>query len=130
MTIYEWSIARMKASTSLVAQISSNVFPDFMPSTALHPGIIYEDVSDKINRKLRQNVVAFKTFAASKAQTETINSIVYGLFDSSTAYITAKSSSLCIDSVKILNNVGSGFDDQTKLWYKVLDVQFLWHYST
>jgi hypothetical protein len=101
-----------------------------MPSTALHPGIIYQDISDKINRKLRTNVISLKSFAASKSQVETINGVVYSLFDSSTSYITAKSSSLCIDSVHILTNAASGYDDQIKLWYRALDFQVLWHLST
>ncbi len=130
MTIYEWTVSRLLASTSLVSQISSKVFPDFMPSTSLHPGIIYQDISDKINRKLRTNVISLKSFSASKSQTETINSLVYNLFDSSTGYITAKSSSLCIDSVHILTNAASGYDDQIKLWYRAIDLQLLWHLST
>lgn len=130
MTIYEWTVSKLLSSTALVAQVSSKVFPDFLPSTALHPGIIYQDISDNINRKLRQNVISLRSFSASKSQTETINGLVYNLFDSSTGYITAKSSSLCIDSVHILTNAASGFDDQIKLWYRALDVQLLWHLST
>ena len=123
-------ISRLLASTALVAQVSSKIFPDFIPSTSLHPGIIYQDVSDKINRKSRQSVISLRSFAASKSQAETINQLVYPLFDSSTKYIIDKSSSLCIDSVHIITNAVSGFDDQTKLWYRAFDFQVLWHYAS
>lgn len=133
MTIYEWTVSRLLASTTLTSVISNNIYPDYIPSTSIYTnmkGITYQDLSDKINRKLRQNIISLRSFAASKSQAEAINSIVYPLFDSSTKYIIDKSSSLCVDSVHIISNAVSGFDDTTKLWFRVFDFQITWHYAS
>lgn len=130
MTVQEWLVARLKGSTNITNLISTRIFPDFLPSTASYPGIIYNDIGDRINRKLHQSMISLRSFAASKAEVDRINSVIYNLFDSSTSYISEKSSSLCIDSVHILTNSNSGFDDAPKLYFRALDIQILWHLST
>ena len=129
MTVQEWLVSKIQNTTS-VTQYTTKVYPDFMLSTASLPCLIYQDISDKIFRQYRTNIISVKSVAANKNTMETLNTQLYRLFDDSTGSIRESSSNICVDHVMILTNSASGFDDGTKLYYRALDIKIQYHFKT
>lgn len=129
MTVQEWLVSKIQQTTS-VTQYTTKVYPDFMLSTASLPCLIYQDISDKIFRQYRTNIISVKSVAANKNTMETLNTQLFRLFDDSTGSIRESSSSICVDHVMILTNSASGFDDSTKLYYRALDIKIQYHFKT
>ena len=126
MILEEWLYTRITSSTS-ITQYTTAVYPDFIPLNKIPPAVTYKSVGFNRNINERNSVMSITMYRNSKSEIEAINDAMYTLFDTSTAYIKETSSSLSIDSVEIINNSVSGFDDTNKYWFRVLDISVWYH---
>jgi hypothetical protein len=124
MTIDQWLVSKIEASTTLV---TTQVFPNFIPDGKIPPAIVYQGIGFDRNIQERNEIITLTTFGASKSSVENINSNLYDLFDTSTAYIKETSSSLSIDSVTIVNNPGAVYDETNLKWQRTLDISVWYH---
>lgn len=122
MTIGAWLYNRVISSTAVNAIINSNCFPDVAEYTTI-PAVVYSVVSQRTNKLFRSQIISLKSLETTQANCETLNRLIYSLFDDSTARIFEKSSEIKIESVGIVNNITSLWDDSNKTWFGVLDVR-------
>jgi len=123
MTVYEWLVNRIDSST----EVSADVIPDYVNSTLSPPLITYYDTGFNRNKLEKNSILAIHQIHNSKSELESLNTNLYSLFDSSTAYIRESSSNLYIDSVTIINNSNSGYDETNKTYWKELEISVWYH---
>ena len=127
MSIDEWIYSRVTASTAVNELIGTRCFPNYKSSTNVTPCVLYECVGFEKNRILRNTVYSFKSLAKSKSEMDNLNEALYSLFDTSTAWIRESSSSLYVDSVNIVDNGVESYDEYNKTYWKVLEVNIIYH---
>jgi hypothetical protein len=127
MSISEWVVDRLLGSTDVTA-ITSNVFPGAVPidtndTTFSYPAIAYIDnIGFTRNLTVRQPVLSIRAYENTRAKIQTLNDVIYDLFDTSTRYIKESSSNLEVHSVEIVGNVPALWDKDNDLWISTLDV--------
>jgi hypothetical protein len=129
MTIGSWLYTRITNSTSINIIIGTststnyNCYPDVANYENI-PAVVYSVLSQKTNKMFRSQIVSLKSIETTQDKCETLNGLVYNLFDDSTrTRIFEKSSDIKIESVGIVNNITSLWDDTNKTWFGVLDVR-------
>lgn len=126
MNINSWLRSKITNST-LVNIYTTRCYPVFAPSTARTPYIYYDETGFEKNRNERNTVISIVSCHNSKSNVELLNDGLYTLFDDSTSRIKETSSNLRIESVKIINNSRSDYDESNKNWLKVLDIS-VWYF--
>jgi len=124
MTIYEWLVSKINSSTSISA-ITTDVLPEYSDNIT-PPFLLYYDTGFNRNLLERNTILAVRSVHNSKADMESLNTLLYDLFDTSTAYIRESSSNLNVDSVSIINNSASGYDETNKTYWKDLELS-IWY---
>lgn len=113
-------------NSTLVNIYTTKCFPVFAPSTNLTPYIVYDSIGYEKNLKLINKVYTIMMFHNSKANVELINDGMYSLFDNSTKFQKDTSSNLSIESIKIITNNVTRYDETNKNWVKVMDIS-VWY---
>jgi len=121
-----WLITKVVGSTN-ISQYSTQMFLNYIPESKKPPAVVYKTVGFIKNRTMRTKIYSLTCLHNSGLQAEYMNNQLYKLFDNSTAYIRESSSTLYVDSVNILENGVSGYDEENKYYYRVLDISVLYH---
>ncbi len=122
MTIGGWIYNRIINSSSINAIISGNCFPDIAEYSSI-PSIVYTVISQNNKRLFRSQIVSLKCIETTQDKCETLNELMYNLFDDSTSRIFESSSNIKIESVVIANNITSLYDQENQTWTGILDVK-------
>jgi hypothetical protein len=125
MNINQWLYSKITNST-LVNVYTTKCYPIYVPSTATTPYIYYDEIGSNRNRLMRNTVFTIVSCHNSKANIELLNDSLYSLFDTSTKYIKEMSSNLKVESVSIIQNHETGFDETNKNWTKAIDIS-VWY---
>lgn len=126
MNIDIWLKSKIVNST-LINIYTTRCYPNFAPSTAQTPYIWYDQIGYEKNRNERNVIYTIVSCWNTKANVDLINDGLYTLFDDSTSRIKETSSNLKIESVKIISNNKTDYDESNKNWSKVLDIS-VWYF--
>lgn len=126
MNIDSWLRSKITNST-LINVYTTRCYPIYVPSTAITPYLWYDETGWDKNRNERNVKFTIVSCHNSKANVEILNDALYTLFDNSTRKIQETSSNLRIESVEIINNSKSDYDDSNKNWYKAMDIS-VWYF--
>jgi hypothetical protein len=77
---------------------------------------------------MENKIFTIVSYSNSKNNVELLNDALYSLFDNSTKYIKDMSSNIRVESVSIVSNNVTNFDETNGQWSKVLDVS-LWYFK-
>ena len=127
MNIDSWLYTKI-ANSSIVNVYTTRCYPNYAPTTAITPYIMYDSIGYEKNRLMENKIFTIVSYTNSKNNIELINDALYSLFDNSTKYIKESSSNLRIESITIINNNVINYDETNKVWSKVLDVSF-WYFK-
>jgi hypothetical protein len=122
MTIGQYIYDRLIASTNITAISSCNIFPNLIDYKYI-PGIEYTIISQTINSLFRRATVSIKGFEKTQALCETFNNAIYALFDPTTSRIYELKGDMKIESVYMLTNIPSVWDNENKLWFCNSDIR-------
>lgn len=125
MNIDEWLKNKIVNSTS-VNVYTTRCYPNYVTSTTLTPYVYYDTIGFEKNRILRNNIYQIVSCSNSKSSLENLNEALYNLFDTSTGYIKETSSNLKIESVMIINNAVTRYDESNKNWVRFLEIS-VWY---
>jgi hypothetical protein len=113
---------KLTGSTNITSIVStSGVFPD--KSTSSPPYIVYSFQNQTKNKTFRLQIVSIKSIETTQDLCNTLNEKVFQLFDDSTTQQRELYNDLKIESIAIINNIPSIYDDQNNNWFGVTDIR-------
>lgn len=127
MNVKSWLRSKITNST-LVNVYTTRCYPVYVPTTATTPYIWYDQTGFEKNRNEQNAIFTIVSCHNSITNVETLNDALYTLFDDSTARIRETSSNLKIESVKIINNSRSDYDESNKNWLRAIDIS-VWYFN-
>jgi hypothetical protein len=127
LNIDSWLFSKI-SNSSLVNVYTTRCYPNYIPTTATTPYIMYDSIGYEKNRLMENKIFTIVSYNNSKNNVELMNDALYSLFDNSTKYIKDTSSNLRIESATIISNNVVNYDETNKVWSKVLDVS-VWYFK-
>lgn len=114
---------KLTGSTAITGIVStSGVYPD-KANYELVPCIVYSFQNQTYKNTFRSQIVSIKSIETTQDLCNTLNENVFQLFDDSTTQQRELYNDLKIESIAIINNIPSVYDDQNNNWFGVTDIR-------